>query len=47
VLVVADRKRHHRQLLERSGTDFFSTYGLRYGRTEEQVIDYYMRELER
>ncbi len=44
VLVVADELHHSRQLEERQGTEFFSTYGRRYGNDTSEVIDYYTRE---
>ena len=47
VLVIADEGRHRRQLLERSGSEFFSTYGQRYGSTESEVVGYYIDEQKR
>lgn len=44
VLVLASPERHKLQLLERSGADFFSIYGARYGDSEEEIIRYYQSE---
>jgi hypothetical protein len=44
LLVVADESRHYSQLMARRDTEFFSTYGRRYGGTTEEVISYYIRE---
>lgn len=44
LLVVAEEMRHRPPLEERQGSEFFSTYGRRYGDDTGEIIDYHLRE---
>ncbi len=46
VLVRASAVRQRAQLHERTDTEFFSLYGRKYGATEAEVTEYYLREAE-
>ncbi len=47
VLLIADESTHRTQLKERSGSEFYTTYGQMYGNSEEEIIEYYLSEQNR